>query len=145
MNLKFPFQLSSGRWVYAGKVGAAVVSIGYCSGWDGWSDEHKQLALGPDYQSIFSAYEDREKPFLSKYHSSGHDSLEDACICYKEYLLDHLVIEHSRSAVPEKCENCGEPVEKVIDIYGQLLVLCEKHNSREELSRRVYVRTLLNS
>lgn len=81
----------------------------------------------------------KELPFLSKYHTDGHTAAEEACACYKEYLLDHelrLKTQESENAKAQyRCQKCGVWTTCVSTVGAyRLFTLCPEHATRDNVA-----------
>lgn len=76
------------------------------------------------------------RSFEDKYHTHGHDTKEEACQCYKEYMLDHrLRLDGKDNSCQRKCEKCGEWTQGFAEVgCYQLWFLCDEHRNREVVS-----------
>lgn len=69
-----------------------------------------------------------------KHHTEGHETKEEACECYKEYLLDHrLILDRKMSNQQLKCEICKEWTNGFAEIDCNIFTLCPKHNNRKSV------------
>src|SRR5688572_23248514 len=51
----------------------------------------------------------KTRAFQHKYHRDGHATEQEACDCYKEYMLDHhLQLDREDCNSQHKCQKCGE-------------------------------------
>lgn len=66
-----------------------------------------------------------------KHHCDGHLTEEDARKCYLEYMLDHRLRFSQMSNQQLKCKICDEWTQGVAEMDCQLIVLCDKHKTRE--------------
>lgn len=66
-----------------------------------------------------------------KHHSDGHATEEEARKCYLEYLLDHKMRFGQMSNQQKKCKICGEWTQGFAEMDCEILVLCDKHRTRE--------------
>lgn len=70
----------------------------------------------------------------------GHDTEEEACNHYKEYLLDNRVRYSKDVQSQRKCEICKEWTQGLAWVGGyQGFQLCEKHQNRESLEKLLEV------
>lgn len=127
MNYYEPKQRQSdGRWDYTRNNAAT----GYCCQFVPFSDDFIK-----NFHISESEVEKHNK-FSDKYHTDGHETLEGACECYKEYQLDHqLQLDHEDKNQQRKCEVCGEWTTKFAMIDCSLYHLCDEHRNREEVSK----------
>jgi hypothetical protein len=120
---------SDNKWDYTTMYDKQVYPIGYCHEWTPYGY--------PLFQSGRAEMLNRqEAPFIENYHTDGHGSKEEACECYKKYLLDHSFRISTDSSTKQKCQVCNEWTQTRLEIgsYRQW-VLCEKHANREEVEK----------
>ncbi len=105
--------------------------IGYCQ-------EYKDPDDYPDWlkKCMRQAEIDRIRSFKDKHHTHGHTTQEEACNCYKEYMLDnYLSVGREDSSSQHKCKKCNEWTQGLAGVGGyHLWNLCEKHQTREIIS-----------
>ena len=100
-----------------------VWPIGYCAGYREYTLEERNAFCMSD--KWYEEYESRK----SQYHADGHVDAEEACECYKRYLLDSSL--HYGVDTKKKCEVCKEWTDKRTMIGGYTsFVLCETHTTR---------------
>lgn len=115
MNYYKPRQRESLKWDYTCMNDGRVWAVGYCAGnYDHTPDE-------------------------APYHDDGHDTVEEACECYKRYQLDnHLDLDGQMQGQKRKCavEGCEEWTQGIVTIEGwQRFVLCDEHRTRETVEK----------
>lgn len=115
MNYYAPKQrVESGRWDYTRTSGDFTFADGYCMG-------HSRIP---------------ESTTSKKYHNDGHATPEEACLCFKQYELDHFLVFKEHPCVTEKvgCRfpGCNELTHRyaTITITDAHWGLCEKHLNR---------------
>ena len=123
---------SDGKWDYTcGHDGGGmypVYPIGYCTALPNITDA-SIYPFSPEEIQLFQEN-------VSKFHTSGHNTPEEACECYKQYCLDF----HSRfgiedNHVQKKCKVCGEWTTLYALVDSSVFQLCEKHNNRDEVEK----------
>lgn len=143
MNYYGPRQReTNGRWDYTNRNDDRIYPVGYCAGWR----EHSPDVLG---EAVAARLNADIEPFRDKYHKDGHPTADDACACYRDYLLDqHLRLvrwDHTvngellRPGTLELChaDGCTEytahhaTISKVLERWP----LCDEHLSREEVEK----------
>ncbi len=79
---------------------------------------------------------ERIRSFKDKYHNHGHFTKEEACQCYKEYMLDHFMSLNRKDINSQhRCKKCNEWTQGLAGVGGySLWSLCEKHQTREVIS-----------
>jgi len=116
------------RWDYT----INNVPAGYCRQWRDW-DEAIQKVSRAAYEKALS--------FKDKHHGDGHETAEQACACYKEYLLDQrLSLNHKNSGSQHRCKVCGEWTQMfaMVGAYD-LFFLCDAHHNRDEIAKLLIV------
>ena len=104
--------------------------IGYCHEWKD-PDEWK-VPMTESKKEEYRAHEE-------KYHTTGHATEEEACDCYKDYLLDHNLRAFKESQTMRPCQVCGLWTQTRVEINWTILTLCEMHASREEVAKLISV------
>jgi hypothetical protein len=112
-------------------------AVGYCREWRPFTAE----GMKGLYDAEQCERENKKfEPYVSKFHTTGHVSKEEACACYKEYLLDHNFRLGTRKDQQNKCQVCGEWTQTTVDVgESYFFTLCEKHATREEVAKLVTV------
>ena len=132
MNYYKPLQRESDkRWDYTvSNKRTGTYGIGYCRSW-------KEFQPGSYMTKEMCEQENKKfELFVSKFHMNGHASYDEACACYKEYLLDHTMDARVLPSQQHKCLVCGEWTQQIVEVGGcHLFNLCEAHSSREEVSK----------
>src|SRR3954467_10556795 len=123
---------STGKWHYTCENDGRVWPVGYCHLVPEWIarplPEGAQVPLG--FVSAGHLEQERQKylPFIACYHAEGHSTSEEACECYKRYLLDNRMSFTNLDDQKLKCKVCGEWTQQVVQISGwELYPLCEAH------------------
>lgn len=121
---------SDKRWDYTCMNDKVVWPIGYCR-------PYKDLEGDPWVgQMVNPEYLEKARSFAHKHHDTGHATAEEAQACYREYQLDqHLDLHRKHLDTQFKCLICGEYTEEFAEVDHTTFVLCEKHNSREEVEK----------
>jgi hypothetical protein len=99
---------SDKRWEYTCKNDYRVRPVGYCNG---------HFGQGP------------------KFHTDGHSSPEEACDCYREYLLDMELRLNLECDGLNKCVVCGTPTIKRARVEFSSWPLCDGHRTREQVEK----------
>lgn len=119
------------RWDYTRRNDGQVHAIGYCAG---------------KYDVIRN---DASLPHPERYHDDGHATAEEACECYKQYVLDNLTnLEFGLTEdTQHKCEapGCGAWTQKVAMVDHHPYNLCDDHRNLETLQDLVTVSTSISS
>jgi hypothetical protein len=122
-------QRVDGKWEFA----CGNYPVGYCAG-------YKELTEKECFLSEKMLEEENAKIALNKdkYHRCGHDTKEEAQICYKNYLLDNRIRFEPEQKDPSqlfKCRVCGKFCSGYAISEYDLFSLCEEHCNRESLSK----------
>lgn len=97
-----PRQLLDGKWHYANEQDKIrVQGVGYCQQWVPWEEFWLDITgLTPEDYVLHDKYK-------YKHHVLGHDTPEDACECYRMYLIDHARFgEKTRIKAISTCMAC---------------------------------------
>jgi hypothetical protein len=128
---------SDDRWDYTNRNANWIYPIGYCSNYT------------PLDSGLIKVSEQQAKDhtrFKDKYHTTGHATADEACECYKEYLLDRRFHVKEYSDTKHKCQVCGEWTQGYVQVGSyQTFDLCDKHANREEVSKLFEVWTSVES
>jgi hypothetical protein len=116
------------KWDYTCLHDDYVFPVGYCRAWQ------------PPSSFLFGVTEaerlnDKEQPFVHKYHSHGHDSAEEAYDCYKQYILDHDLVITTDGDSKRRCVVCGIWTQTRAEIDSYMYVLCEQHANSQEVAK----------
>ena len=111
-----------GRWNYTSMNDGEIYAIGYCHAFHEFDN------------SIPVTEQEKEKHQANshKYHTIGHATEEEACECYRQYLLDHrLHLNKEMGDQQKKCHICGVWTDQFAEIGINWYPLCPEHNTRE--------------
>lgn len=108
-----------------------VRPVGYCAAYVAM-DEAKCAELGIPFNQL---YFERHEHTRSKHHGDGHPSKEEACACYRGYLLDHH-LRFDLAGPPDeqhKCEapGCSAWTQKTAALDYVHWWLCDGHRNRD--------------
>lgn len=119
-------QRADGKWDYTVTWKDRSLPVGYCAGWTDW---------GIDIAKMHPAANALAVSLKAKYHVHGHETAEDACACYKQYLLDQsLTLGIESDFAQFKCQVCGEWTMLRASVGRWYhFELCPKHNNRESI------------
>lgn len=126
---------TGGRWDYTRRNDHRIWPKGYCAGWRDLSPE--VYGLGED-SVAFKRDQERMEKFRAKYHNDGHATKEEACACYREYLLDQeLRLDKQMSGQKRICqvEGCNEWTQGMAEVGHEPFILCDQHRTREEVEK----------
>lgn len=131
MNYFSARQRQDERWDYTCMHGQ-IYPVGYCRPWRDWTDEElARIGWSRDHPGLV-----RDRDFAHKHHGDGHTTSEEACECYKEYLLDHdLHLMKEDGDTQRRCEVCGRWTQLYAVLKMHVWYLCEEHNSREAVEK----------
>lgn len=145
MNYKMPRQRKTDmRFDYTNRNDEIVYPIGYCKGF-------QPLDLHPTLSGHYQgAKRERLYEFSGKYHVSGHSTYDEACQCYKEFILDnHFKI---NEVGPGKngthtCDisGCGAWTTKMAEVANNYFFVCTGHANRETISKLLSVDSSIES
>lgn len=142
MNHDAPRKKTDGTWGYTSANDGNVHAIGYCAPFYEFKPETIAMLYGDGedgkarYEAYIAPY--REANEAGKYHDGGHATPEEACECYKTYLLDfHLRFFEGPNHPDMLCRcsapDCEEFTAGVGEITGGIRSwsLCPAHRTRE--------------
>lgn len=138
MNYFGPRQRESdNRWDYTCRNDNWIYPTGYC---------HKFIPLNGGLMHVSEEQVVEHERFRDKYHTTGHDTPDEACECYKQYMIDQRFHIGKFEDSQHKCQVCGEWTQQYIQIGGyQTFDLCDKHANREEVEKLFTVWTSMES
>ncbi len=124
------------RWDYTfANVRAGTCPVGYCRAWKPL--EPGAVGMLPGQAEQYNA---QMAPFVHKFHANGHATAEEACDCYREYLLDHRLQLRDPPPNPptlSKCVVCGVYTAGVAELGMDRWALCDEHRNRVEVEKLV--------
>ncbi len=110
---------SDGRWDYT----CDNRPEGYCGAFERFWPEDASPEIPGYAEARADALAHRDK-----YHTDGHATAQEACECYKRYLLDNRTRFHVMSDQMRKCAACGAWTDRYAQVGGyQIFALCESH------------------
>lgn len=122
---------SDGRWDFSCSNDDVIFPVGYCH-------EFAELDKDPIVGKTFSAERKRILyAHQSKYHTDGHATEEEACACYKSYLIDNSFQLYADTENLRKCQVCGAWTQSRVNIgFGvqQTFTLCPEHATPEKVA-----------
>lgn len=108
-------------------------ATGYCAAFRPFTDDEIKE------WSIPAAEVTRHNSHKDKHHDTGHATKDEACDCYRQYLLDNRAKYHddqADAATLHKCKVCGEFTSGCVEVdHGESLPLCKQHRNRETLEK----------
>lgn len=134
---------SDKRWDYTRRNDGRTWAIGYCRGWIETPHEDLVEQYGADQGEMFHKAQEECREFQEHYHDDGHETSEEACECYKRYLLDNQVrLEFGTTAnTQHRCEmkDCDAWTQKLAMVEHRTYHLCDDHRNVESLRELVTV------
>lgn len=121
---------ADGRWDYTSTNNGRSHAIGYCAGPPNMASFER---LG-----IHVPESDRQKweEHAAKFHTDGHATEEEACECYRQYILDQRCRETHHPDEQRKCEICATWTDGGFIVGGyHIHELCQEHRNRESLDK----------
>jgi hypothetical protein len=128
---------SDGKWDYSVMNDGHVHPAGYCSTWPVKNCEKNETVVwlpkeewDKHRKEIFAKQE--------KYHDHGHATHEEACECYRQYLLDSSLRFHEPEKELDtqyKCEICGAWTQCYAIVEMSQWNLCKEHLNRESVEK----------
>ena len=123
------------RWdytVFNRRTGAHAV--GYCRKFPAFTPEQTNTVFHGS-QEAHDQYVANLEPFRDKYHTTGHETKQEAYGCYTEYLLDQKLQLGEMGGRKEKCVVCNEWTQGYAEVDRQRFVLCDRHRTRDEVAK----------
>lgn len=137
------------RWDYTRRNDGHVIPVGYCRGWDESTREELVEQHGTDRGEMFHQAQEERRVHQDRYHDDGHETAEEACECYKRYLLDNRVnFEFGTTEdTQHRCEveGCENWTQKVAMVDHRTYNLCDEHRNMEALEGLVVVGSSVSS
>ena len=132
MNYYKARQRKDGRWDYTCMNDGHIWPIGYCSKYVDPMDYNF-----PGHEVFQTEHHlAKARANKDKHHEDGHATADEACDCYRRYLLDEKIrLGGHHENTQHKCVVCGEWTEMYADVNYQFWDLCEKHNNRQEVEK----------
>lgn len=129
MNHLTALQRTDGRWDYTRN----RRPVGYCQSY------HPLDESGIISPEMAKSENERMKPFEGKFHDTGHATKEEACDCYKEFLLDthaYFPAKEPESASQQfKCQICGAWTACMAQVGPyRIFQVCPAHCTREHVA-----------
>lgn len=121
--LKARQRQTDNRWCFTNMNDGEVYAVGYCHAF------HELDNSLP----VTEEEKEQHRAFAHKYHSSGHPTEEEACECYKQYLMDNrLQLNRKMNDQKKKCQICQAWTDRYTTLgMTGFFILCEEHNTRE--------------
>ena len=130
MNYYAARQRKDGRWDFTNKNDGFIVPVGYCHQYHPLTNGSLK-GLYP--QEYLEQKEKEREIFKHKYHMDGHTTEQEACECYRKYLLDTtLYLDGKSNDTQRKCKICEEWTNQYAIVDGGYMYdLCDLHRTRE--------------
>jgi len=135
MRHEAPRQKNDGTWGYTTATRNDCYAIGYCRPFEEWSEQSIAHVFGGD-QEEYERYIAPYRAVKEKFHDGGHNTAEEACECYKQYLLDFDVrfrddVEDANALYKCAHPDCKEYTSGSAEITGSMRhwVLCASHRN----------------
>lgn len=79
--------------------------------------------------------------FKDKYHTDGHATADEACECYKQFLLDNrLHLDNKQENQQSRCQVCKEFTQGLATVGPyRMFILCDEHRTRETVTELLKV------
>ena len=119
------------RWDYTCQNDGHTHPVGYCAGWPG--DRRGTTPIFSD--EAWSYFLEKLKPFKEHYHTDGHATAEEACECYRRYLLDNRLEFRAHGVAHYPCRVCGALTNCHAEVDFQMFHLCDEHRNKEEVEK----------
>lgn len=121
---------SNGRWDYSRN----SVPCGYCRRYVPIPEDGKVVPI-----EIASAENARMLPLIGNFHVDGHATKEEACECYKRYLLDTRLRLRPEEPADASQQNRYEVCRKFTACHAsvgpyRMFMLCPEHQTREHVA-----------
>lgn len=91
-------------------------------------------------KEVVEAENAKMEPFIGNFHTDGHSTKEEACECYKRYMLDTQLRlpakEPEKASQAQKCQVC-QTWTACIAMVGSysMFFLCPEHCTRENVEK----------
>lgn len=149
MNYLEPRQRESDkRWDYTSRNDNRVHPLGYCAGtfdkvWPEWDESRVAWPSREHYEADRA----RASEHRDKYHGDGHATAEEACACYRDFMLDQRLHLDGRMQDQQlRCRECGTFTDRAARIGShELIPLCDEHRTREVVERHYEVGAAITS
>ena len=136
------------RWDYTRRNDGRTSPIGYCRGWDESTEERLVARLG-DFGKMTFVEQEGRRAHQGRYHEDGHETSDEACECYKRYLLDNDVnLEFGTTEdTQHRCEyeGCEAWTQTVAMVNSRTYNLCDDHRNLKSLEDVVVVGSSISS
>lgn len=120
---------SDGRFDYTSERQGEIHAIGYCSAAPAL-ESFERLGIHASEEYKRQLAENAEK-----FHTDGHETAEEACECYWQYLLDFRLQFHEQIEELHRCKVCSEWTGKSVSVDSRHWDLCDKHCNRDEVEK----------
>lgn len=121
------------RWEFVVESDELVHSIGYCVGVIDLDDQGLIESLGGKDSIAYLYYANRVRPFLEWFHVNGHETKEEACACYRKYLIDSSADFNVRLIDSDNCAVCGARTMYGATVGALSYSLCDIHRNKNDV------------
>ena len=134
------------EWTRGPRWEAGVMPLGYCAGWSEETKASMAARLGPELASLAHNTQERSRANIAEYHTDGHETSEEACACYKRYLLDNDIIPGiTLVGNSMRCQVCDEWTRETVTVGGTTYGLCRTHDRRRSVESFLCVGVSIHS
>jgi hypothetical protein len=122
-------RVSDGRWDYTRN----SRPTGYCREYEPLKEDGSLFS-----PEMARNHNERMLPLVGNFHTGGHATEQEACDCYKKYMLDTSLrltpAEPANASQQNRCKVCDKftACHAYVGAY-QLFVLCPEHQTREHV------------
>lgn len=122
-------RISDKRWDFTCMNDRRVWPVGYCADWTEYTDADYERLPGLERE-----VKETLLPHRDKFHGHGHETAEEACRCYRQFLLDTRVrLDLTHPEYQRKCAKCGAWTNAAAEVDHEIFDLCDEHRTREVL------------
>lgn len=121
------------RWEFVVDDDKLTYQVGYCVGVIDLEDPDLIDSLGGRDSVAYKYYVANVTPNLHSYHVNGHDTKEEACACYRKFLLENRTSLNIRLTEAADCVICGSRTVYGATVDGADYLLCDSHRNLNEL------------
>lgn len=122
---------SDGKYEFTCRNDNHIWAIGYCGGWKEYAEEDFTRVTG------LKEWVGRNVHLKDKFHTSGHNTIEEAVECYRQYALDVYLVLPVKDEAGGKCVLCNESTQLAAEIppLYRFWYLCPKHLTRQQVEK----------
>lgn len=129
------------HWDYTVEHDTIIRPVGYCAGWTERTEVDYKSFIDHESVKVALAEQEARRAHVAKYHTTGHEHAEEACLCYRVFLLDNaLRLNMEMYDTLKPCLICGTVTNMCAEIdTHNFFILCDLHRSKEEVEH-LYLR-----